>query len=118
MPIVALWVCAGIRICLEKLAFASQTIMHLVKTHARAVQFNNGITLTGNTCDEPWEKLKLWSGDVREPSTPVRCFIKLLSKADGNGSVTCFFFTKGSLHEFNYCNVRWHSDPIAHHDLV
>lgn len=56
MPTVSLWVCAGISICLAKLPFASQTIMHLVKTHAQSVQFNNGITLTGNTSDELWGK--------------------------------------------------------------
>lgn len=64
MPTVSLWVCAGISICLAKLLFASQTIMHLVKPHAQSVQFNNGITLTGNTSDELWENLKLQRGDL------------------------------------------------------
>lgn len=59
MPTVSLWVCAEISIYLAKLAFASQTIMHLVKTHAQSVQFNNGITLTGNASDESVGKAEI-----------------------------------------------------------
>lgn len=82
MPTVSLWVCAGISVCLAKLPFASQTIMHLVKTHAQSVQFNNGITLTGNTSDELWEKQELQRGDLCKARAPAMHFIEMLSKAN------------------------------------
>lgn len=55
--------------------------MHLVKTHAQSVQFNNRITRTGNTSEELWEILKLQRGDLGKPRTPVTHFIKILRKA-------------------------------------
>lgn len=57
--------------------------MHPVKRHAQSVQFNNGISLTGNTRDELWENPKLQRGDLGKARTPVMHFMEMLSKATG-----------------------------------
>lgn len=117
LPTVSLWVCAEMSTLFNKTAvckpnnYAScrtgmlslySLIMELVKQVTLVMSCGKTRNYSAEICAKLVHLLcTSWRCWVRQPEWFCHLFLQ-----------------KARLRKFNYCNVRWHCDPIAHHDLV